>query len=187
MNRLLAVSILVVVLLLVGVATAHAGVGTWSYSTAYKTADGVKGMGRSANQVTDVSIVQDTQYRHWVFGYTWTSTNWADGRGAIKPYWIYAKCKVMYVVWHMYPIGDIYESATDETHNSSPYTSAYVRAPVSDSEFTTTFNVGGEPKYAYTNGTHQFKYNASASTYTWGTYVDIRGPADGKGPYDLPN
>jgi hypothetical protein len=50
---------------------------------------------------------------------------------------------------------------------------SYVRAPADESKVLEAACYGGVPQYAYTNGSHSFRYNAAATLYTWGTHIEF--------------
>lgn len=170
MKRSVLVACVVLMMVFAGVSSAFAGVGYYSANVATKVGSGCTGTGTAYNRVSDMKTVVDVTYKHQVWGYAITSLKDSDGPSAVKPYYIYASAKVMYVTWHLV-VGNVYASATESFHNASPYTASSINSGTAYA-----YNYGGIAKYAYTSGSHQFRYNAAAALYTWGTYVEIRNP-----------
>jgi hypothetical protein len=178
MKKILLCAALVAAFVLASASMAFAGVNTWSTVSATQTHNNVVVTGRSGNMVSDMTAIYDVTYWHYAWGYSYTTCNWtaASGKtGAMNPYYLYTKTEVCYASWHL-PGILVKGIGTSSNHNASPYTVSYIRAPSNGSQYTMGACQGGIPRYAYTNGTHTFKYNASATQYSWGTHIQINNP-----------
>jgi hypothetical protein len=178
MKKSIQCAVLACAMLVGSVSTAFGAVGYYTSKTASISSSGVVASGKSFNKVSDMSTKWDVTYRHNAWGYSTTQADWAASSGktgAMRPYYLYVKSKVLYCSFHL-PAVWVYGSATAETANSGAYTASFVRAPSNANYVLNGWCDGGIPRYAYTSGTHKFRYNASATVYTWTTYEEIRNP-----------